>query len=1401
MKKILPFIAGLMLIATVAFAQYKTIFSPFTNKLDYVGVASAADVPAAGSDKQVQFNDGGFLGGADVTYDKTNHWLGIQTTPAAPLHVSNTVGLTVDAPSSVSTGLTLDIAVTSPSGSASQINGPDNPNSFSSSVYVYVDPTQDSGSFSNQDTGQPGFTANCQTINYTIYTYRNINGILVVNPNAIALPVFTDSICDGSTQFGMQIGNWSTPASNQDGFIVVRSDDSGTHAKDIGNNFSYTDNNFTDTQAYDFAQYPSVGTSFNQSLAQYKTIDGTNYRTGYLTNSTYDGGIGGNAFVIFFSSWGGAVNDGFYYQTHNGYSFNLSTGTSFYDWGQNSGSVADIGTFSSIAFPNFNTSLVGTSGTSAAFNYGSGSLIADGSTWDVQTWEYRVNPTDGAKYFVASPDSYGLGTDAGDFSNFSVGGSVTPGDGDGLYVVILKNGSAVGFQDIGNSPSFSSLDDSSGPPPSFPYIGSYSGLTRNYSAYGVIATPSTKYSATPGTYSFTDNNPGQGYIIQHSFSTYGNATGLKDIESGYRGPGNDYENHSITPSSYFQTFTGLGDATVTPSTLGYLAAGQTLTHHVFSKKTILATTVYSSAYATATQVFPNDGQYYTEQLTIAAVSGATYRINKVGTGWADSSSTSFQDDTSVPWSGSSTVTPTSVISTASALIEGPFQLVTDLAQLVIKSTAIGVGATPAEAISFQDSSNSETLRIGYDPAVPAPYIKSPTGIVNFIKSGDSGAHTRISENQLLLNALHGNYEMIAYSNAFGQPLIYADAQSGTRFVGINHGGTSPDSGDVLEVNDRNTSNADNLALTGSLSGNYIKATGKVSGLNFIVDNNAHGVFAGSSTSSSAGLTLGGQSTSVAPLVITNGSLKSSPLANSLENDGADFWYTNNSASRRNILKTGTTSKLTANTIPLTNSSGELIDGHITDNGSIINFSSSLTPLFQNGFSVSSSKSITMGGGASYLGGVRTSFGSISASTSLSLANHSPYTEFTGSTSGRTLTLPTAASISGTIFSIYNRASVSVTVATTSSQNINYGNTTQTSIILQPGDFIWCEATASSTWNAWLVPNLLTLPHIDFSNFWTDATPGLNWSKAPGAVTGAIWTESSSGANWTSQLSRASINWASLNADILAKAINWSDISAGQLQRAGVNWTDFQNDAAAGNNWAKITGSLTGNILQKTPTGVNWTSLQSLTTNRVPYGQGTTVLNSSANLTYDGNNFVVGGSSAHLSVGTTAQDGTFTVRGTFPQIVFDTFADTDQVNFEFRQQGNQRWTPYVPSGTSHDLRIFNYGLSKDNLTFSYANGDITVLNGNFKIGTVGSGLYVKTGTNATMGKGTLASGTATISTTRVTANSEIFITDTQAGVLNIGVPTVSAIVAGTSFTVTSSNVLDASTFNWFIVEPA
>lgn len=93
-------------------------------------------------------------------------------------------------------------------------------------------------------------------------------------------------------------------------------------------------------------------------------------------------------------------------------------------------------------------------------------------------------------------------------------------------------------------------------------------------------------------------------------------------------------------------------------------------------------------------------------------------------------------------------------------------------------------------------------------------------------------------------------------------------------------------------------------------------------------------------------------------------------------------------------------------------------------------------------------------------------------------------------------------------------------------------------------------------------------------------------------------------------------------------------------------------------------------------------------------------------------------------------------------------------------------------------------------------------GSMKFNAVGTGIFIKEGANAAMGIVTLVAGTATVSNTRVTATSRIFCTHQSLGTVTspVGVG-ISARTAGTSFTITSMNVLDTSVIAWQIVEPA
>lgn len=80
------------------------------------------------------------------------------------------------------------------------------------------------------------------------------------------------------------------------------------------------------------------------------------------------------------------------------------------------------------------------------------------------------------------------------------------------------------------------------------------------------------------------------------------------------------------------------------------------------------------------------------------------------------------------------------------------------------------------------------------------------------------------------------------------------------------------------------------------------------------------------------------------------------------------------------------------------------------------------------------------------------------------------------------------------------------------------------------------------------------------------------------------------------------------------------------------------------------------------------------------------------------------------------------------------------------------------------------------------------------------LTVEEGTNAAMGVAALALGTVTVSNTRVTASTRIFLTPQESGV-NIGHVYVSARTAGTDFTISSTDANDDRDVAWLLVEPA
>lgn len=100
----------------------------------------------------------------------------------------------------------------------------------------------------------------------------------------------------------------------------------------------------------------------------------------------------------------------------------------------------------------------------------------------------------------------------------------------------------------------------------------------------------------------------------------------------------------------------------------------------------------------------------------------------------------------------------------------------------------------------------------------------------------------------------------------------------------------------------------------------------------------------------------------------------------------------------------------------------------------------------------------------------------------------------------------------------------------------------------------------------------------------------------------------------------------------------------------------------------------------------------------------------------------------------------------------------------------------------------------NSTALQVNGSASVIN-------TGAGFRVAEGANAKQGIATLVAGTVTVANTSVTANSRIFLTGQSDNGGTPGSLRISARVAGTSFTITSSSGADTSVVAYEIFEPA
>jgi hypothetical protein len=121
---------------------------------------------------------------------------------------------------------------------------------------------------------------------------------------------------------------------------------------------------------------------------------------------------------------------------------------------------------------------------------------------------------------------------------------------------------------------------------------------------------------------------------------------------------------------------------------------------------------------------------------------------------------------------------------------------------------------------------------------------------------------------------------------------------------------------------------------------------------------------------------------------------------------------------------------------------------------------------------------------------------------------------------------------------------------------------------------------------------------------------------------------------------------------------------------------------------------------------------------------------------------------------------------------------------------------VISDGGANIRAYHTGTNWLIGTVTDGSTGILQLSGSLGLNTAGNKINIATGTNASVGTGTLSGGTATIATSAVSGSSIIQVQLTSCS--SCGTLYISAQVATTSFTVTSTNGSDASTFNYWII---
>lgn len=450
---------------------------------------------------------------------------------------------------------------------------------------------------------------------------------------------------------------------------------------------------------------------------------------------------------------------------------------------------------------------------SAAQNGAGTGFTANGSTYQYFFYSYQLfgEPRYGVPITTAAftDDNSGL--------PFQVDLAWTPpgvGTPDGFYICRSINGGGQQCQDTG-SVVYAYTDDNSGfgnSTPVGPYFDDYAalGTTRNYTVVGSYVSPSlaTYYSATPFSYNFTDDASNTSYHVQHTITPAGGEAFDKIVGAADGVSANSSFGTNTTTIESPAVWTG--DSNVSPSSYGIQSDGTTLTRDFmfYSRDVLGGSYAYTNAPTTASTVDPNDGLFYSIDLSGVGAPSTfdstkmTMQINGGGFNVAQSYSSSVADvgvDAIGPAFGDTlTVTPFAVFPPT----------------LNIHSTAVDSTGAPA----LLCTADSNYCRFDF--------VDSTSTILGSMEVDESSLRLNYGGNTATLTSGSLQVGTVSSSNIFTTNIEAAAIVNSSFSKTIDpDGGYLRDSFSGVHVLDWESGNGNNVVITPLLKTPYTQLTG------------------------------------------------------------------------------------------------------------------------------------------------------------------------------------------------------------------------------------------------------------------------------------------------------------------------------------------------------------------------------------------------------------------------------------------------------------------------------------------------------------------------------------------------------------------------------------------------